>query len=1208
MSTECYVTPMVREPGNWIQSAKEDTNAYSAKRDDTPCHDSRPRWTPFFLRRSVIVLFLLIFIAILCSLVALFVYSGRQHNSLGIKTPGSKYYYLWTYGPTAVFTTLAAGWTQVEYRAVQLMPWVLMSQGPTLASESISLDYLSNWNVQSFFKSFKKKHYLVSICIAGSLLLNAVTVFSTALFELTPVPINQAVNLTVTHTFNATDWNPIYSNSRPMGACLGFMNDNMSRPIGLHDPYVYPPFQNANLGPIDNYTITANHKYQAELDIFEPTLKCSNVTVKFEFNPTMVGSPAAWTAEFISKDGCTVRQKPGYEVSGIDAFFAQCERANGSMNVSWSQGYRLWAVVAPGEGFFPKETKAIMCEPGYTIFRGPVTISRDPERNGISTSIPANKLVTVETIANVTGGKILSTAYGSLALTANALGMSNPYVYTSTLTPEQFLDSIDLFVAAIKDSWSCIMRMVVRDSLLVPNPHNVEGSEQIIEQRLFVRPLSFWSMIILIGILIVDTSFLLYLYVPVSVCSRDTSSIGGLATVLSRSSEFMSTFQTSHYKSESEMTVSALPQSRYITQTTNSGDFRILPCDDMPSTVHASSAKTNELVWWSPLSSTWVIRFPLLAIPLAVIVALEIIYRISERSRGIASVGSMSPYFHYVWSYLPAIIMFGIRCLFQSVEFGARVFQPYSVLTQGSAPAETSILENQLRKISIYAVYDTLCKRQWAMATASFPLLLGAITPIVVSGLYTTRNSVAISSLNLTQATRWNIGDPSAYWNRENFTTAPISGMIIQLNMSYPQWTYKDLAFPKFTLANSNDKTTDTPARGYIQARLPALRARLNCHELKNGSCTWKDTTYTNEVQIYHDVWQCDPTPDCNNYVRSSSCAPDAEPNKRGYQFSSGIYDYYPGLPSYCPSHRMLWSKCYRDPRYNTSANHHVIDCNATMEEVDVDVRLEVPSFSFDPEFEPRVVKGSARPITVDKTMFVSFGEIYTFLLDVLPSKGYNTFGDPDLMKQALVYGIDGVPAEELSDPSRLISRANEIFGIVTAQALNSCGHESFDKPLNRSWVISPMTSKAPVYKAMFHDGSDYLVQEELSTRILQGLMGAMVVIAAVASLLYGSRILENDFLPSEAEWCDDNELKRRGVFEGRTFSMGWWTTAGKSLDESGLYAADTITRASSLPSWSSHGDTEGDVEAHADAERITRQGRRFGIDVDCNEDGQHLD
>ncbi|KAJ5831711.1 hypothetical protein N7474_000022 [Penicillium riverlandense] len=1237
MPTRYSGAPMVRGPDNWSQSAKEDDDTQNTEKSDaTTRHSSRPLWTPFFLRRPVIVVFLLAFFAILCSLVALFVYSVRQHSSLGIKTPGPKYYYLWTYGPTAVFTILSAAWTQVEYRAAQLMPWVLMSRGPTPASESIFLDYLSNWNIESLFRSVKQKHYLVSLGIVGSLLLNAVTVFSTSLFELTAVSITQATNLTVTHEFNASSWNPIYNDGRPVAACLGFIKQNMSRPIGIHDPYVYPPFKSSNIDPTDNYTIAVDHKYLAELDIFEPTLECSPATVNW--NPKQpIGAPTT----LISEDGCSVTTYDTY--SGIVAYVAGCggQILTGywgkAANVSWNVDWRLWVVFAQNKvepdqtqkGRTRKEVKAIMCKPGYVLSRGSVATWRTSGQSAISTSIHPYNLTT-NAISNVTGGKLIYAASRSLWIGSSG---EDTYLYTSRYTIEQLWDSIDLFIAAVKDPWSCLMRMVAKDSLLVPGAHNIEGTEQVIEQRLFVRPLSFWSMAILMGLLITGTALLLCFYAPVSVCPRDTGSIGGLATVFARSPEFMSASQNFQSKSKSRTAISTLRQTRYISQTTNTGEFRILPCNDAASLSKTKSSETSELVWWRPLSSSLFIRFPLIAIPLGVIVALEVIYHISESSHGIKPVGNKSPYVHYVWAYLPAIIMFAIRCLFQSLEFGARVFQPYSLLRQGSAPSETSIFENQLRKVSIYAVYDTLRKRQWAMATASLSLLFGAVTPIVVSGLYTTSSSMLTSPCNLTQVTRWNLGDPSnsetSYWTRDTRDpwSAPIAGMVIQSNLSYPQWTYKNLAFPQFTIANIHDM----PLRGVVQARLPALRARLNCRELKNSSCTWRDYLSPNELTVYRDIWDCDPTPECSNDVLSASCAPPDQENPapRGYGFSSGLGYSYPWLPSYCSSHRMLWSNCYRDPRYNTSENHHVVDCNATMEEVDVDVRLQVSSFSFDPDFEPTVVKGSARPITTAKNLFIGFGNMFNFLIDVLPLGGQSPSDTGDsTMTQALIYGIHGVPAEELSDPSRLISRVNEVFGIVTAQALNSYGHESFEKPLNRSWVMSPMTSKEPVYEALFHYRRDYLVQNELSMRILEGLMGAMVLcavvtlafmrtkrvlptnpcsIAGVASLLYGSRILGTEFIPTEAEWCDDDELKRRGVFEGRKFSMGWWTTSGKSLDESGFCAADTITKASSLARWSSNSDTEGDIEAHADAEQIARQGRRFGIDFDCNEDGQRL-
>jgi uncharacterized membrane protein len=61
----------------------------------------RPLWTPFFLRRPVMIVFLIGFLSCLGALVALYVYTQRQNHTLGIKSDGDRYYYLWTYGPTA---------------------------------------------------------------------------------------------------------------------------------------------------------------------------------------------------------------------------------------------------------------------------------------------------------------------------------------------------------------------------------------------------------------------------------------------------------------------------------------------------------------------------------------------------------------------------------------------------------------------------------------------------------------------------------------------------------------------------------------------------------------------------------------------------------------------------------------------------------------------------------------------------------------------------------------------------------------------------------------------------------------------------------------------------------------------------------------------------------------------------------------------------
>lgn len=89
-----------RYPISYAPISSENRSREAGEHQDVTGGDQK-LWTPFFLRRSVLGIFLALFIAILASLVTLFIYTERQGKSLGIETPGERFYYLWTYGPTA---------------------------------------------------------------------------------------------------------------------------------------------------------------------------------------------------------------------------------------------------------------------------------------------------------------------------------------------------------------------------------------------------------------------------------------------------------------------------------------------------------------------------------------------------------------------------------------------------------------------------------------------------------------------------------------------------------------------------------------------------------------------------------------------------------------------------------------------------------------------------------------------------------------------------------------------------------------------------------------------------------------------------------------------------------------------------------------------------------------------------------------------------
>ncbi|KAK9846860.1 Protein of unknown function DUF3433 [Penicillium brevicompactum] len=805
----------------------------------------------------------------------------------------------------------------------------------------------------------------------------------------------------------------------------------------------------------------------------------------------------------------------------------------------WDIDWRVWASIAPSATIdLPVNDRhnfmdwdqhpihVVACKPRFTAYQGPVRIWREAGEDAVSVEIQRQRLNVTDGIVGIQAAKLMYSGFQSASKgidQSSTQPVGSEYTFAANGTSRELLwADMALFTDSITDSFSCLMQQMAKNKLLKDDLHYVEGTEQSFEDRLFVRQMSFWLMAVLLTVLIALVVVLLCFFVPVAVCPQDTGSIGGVASILSQSPEFMTAFGGTQFESEAKMAKSTLGQTQYSTLSDIKGAFVLLP-RDQPTPQPVEPSEHHSPVWWQPFASTWFIQIAVVVLPITVIIGLEVVYHISTSRRGITLVDGKSPYIHYIWAYIPALIMFIIRCLFTSIEFSTRIIQPYSRLREGLAPPETSIFENQLRKIAPYAVFDTLRKKQWALTAASISLLLAAINPIVVSD----------HPLEL--------GDSASadrvmrYWEPQDFDSDHTAGLILNLNLSDPQWTHNNLAFPQVALTSSDHLLPDT---GIIEVRIPALRSRLTCApDPANGSCTQRES---------QGLW-CGSDSGCLlGEVYADATATDKDYFLR---FPSGIV----GVPPpNCPTHAMLYVKKSQN---RTSTDYRFIYCDATIEEVDVDTELQLPSLLIDPKNPPRVVEGSTRtPFATNRNSFPLFAEVSSFLFNTDPS--YN-----NASLETLTKGVNGVPLNELFDPDVLIDRVNTVWGVLMAQLLNTGARESFNDPFNATYFVEPATMEAPIYTGNFHDGRKYLVQSEISTRILDGVLGSMVMcalialyvmrtkriipksptsIASVASLLYGSRVLGSIFPPGAA-WHSSEEWKKRGVFDGRTFSMGWW-------------------------------------------------------------------
>ena len=157
-----------------------------------PSHEHRVHrisgWRPSYLRRRVLLAFLIVFCMIIAALETLNRLSER-HN--GIAPSIESRHYFWTYGPTAILTVVASFWSRVEFQAKQSAPWHSLQLGPQIAEKSVLLDYISPMQPVAIWRPLRNKHFVVAAGVTTSMLLRLLIVFSTGLFSLQQVHVQK---------------------------------------------------------------------------------------------------------------------------------------------------------------------------------------------------------------------------------------------------------------------------------------------------------------------------------------------------------------------------------------------------------------------------------------------------------------------------------------------------------------------------------------------------------------------------------------------------------------------------------------------------------------------------------------------------------------------------------------------------------------------------------------------------------------------------------------------------------------------------------------------------------------------------------------------------------------------------------------------------------------------------------------------------------
>jgi hypothetical protein len=150
-----------------------------------------------------------------------------------------------------VFIIIAGFWGQVEYRAMQVMPWkAMLTKKAQPASQTLLLDYITPWNVVALARATGNRHWAVCVAVLGSVLVALLTVLSTGLLMLQSVVLEwTTVGLSAPKAFGGG----AYQSGRVDGLAAlvvaGARGFEMPYPVGTTGGYAFPVF-NASLGTV----------------------------------------------------------------------------------------------------------------------------------------------------------------------------------------------------------------------------------------------------------------------------------------------------------------------------------------------------------------------------------------------------------------------------------------------------------------------------------------------------------------------------------------------------------------------------------------------------------------------------------------------------------------------------------------------------------------------------------------------------------------------------------------------------------------------------------------------------------------------------------------------------------------------------------------------------------------------------------------------
>jgi hypothetical protein len=923
-------------------------------------------WQPPFLRPLVLLAFAVLFLLFFVSLQILWSWSqGHQ----GIATSDDSKHYLWTFGPTAVLVFVTVGWRQVDYAAKSLQPWAEMAKGPATADRSLLLDYVTPFQAVALTRAVRNRHFVVASTITVFFLSKVLTIVSTGLFSLDQVNRNStAVTMQLHNSFTGDNFKHAASvDSRAAYTVYGVQSLNLSYPLGTTAQYAIQLFtpQEQNLSGIVGYTAVA--------DVFSTELDCESeghvmYTNASDFDPVTGGfsenTPVSqYFNTSVTTSDCQIHNAhldaPSWYGNGTYfGYYGLMQNVTCSnLNDNDPKKQRIMFALAYSERTSQDvqamlNSSAAVCIPTYSIQPATITL------NGMG--VVGDIDLSGQSLRQLAGVSGYDVAMGVMAASQQASIISGAADTNGNITFDSFFDLLtgtnietsavhslldpNLLESASKKLYSKIAALVANRYLVTNDAKPSSQSNALVgsilktEQRLLARqlPLRLMQSIAVVMLCLV---ILMLFTMQTGVIPRSPESLAAIAAVMARSPSITKQLKDSGHMDMHRIR-NLLSGQRFFTAIREVGgvpSFFVQASDNHTQNDDVRYGKeldTTHVRWIRPFSMGYAAKNLAVIGPIAVIVALEVTLRLSNANSGLANVDGDSST-RYAWLYLPTLVLVLLGTLFNVLDFDIEFSEPFHRLSRGYTDARSSMLQDHLRRIPIATTFHALSHGKYALLAASISILLAPTLTIISSGLFTVQPVPLISTIDNVRAINW-FNTTGAPESTEDLSAGLVASMIVQGNMSYPAWTYDELALPEIEL--SLNSSTPSMNNGTITVKTPALRGRMDCTVVPKDLIFSADVidgpTLNINISSPNGCGNAGIIGQGNNYITSSLYVPIT--GYFGSTFDLPVYG------SSCPQLVVFYGQMSN----NHTKNLTTLLCTQSVERLEVNATFNLPDLS----------------------------------------------------------------------------------------------------------------------------------------------------------------------------------------------------------------------------------------------------------------------